>query len=167
MFPQITQIFAKLSRFPVTIEDTDIQELARFVVLLYDRASSFSDVNAARKALFMQKNTQFDYLPPTMAALRQHIKRAVYQGGIIWGQALQNEPNLPSPDEWGWKENSDHSWAIYWTHLNSISNVCKELCKCSCKKDCGARCSCRKSNLQCTSICNCPCMQGEQSTVFT
>ena len=161
VFPDITETFAKLSRFPVSISDMDVYELARFVVLLYDRASPFSDVNAARKTLFMQKGTQFDHLPPTMAALTQHIKRAVYQGGIIWGQALEADPKLLPPGHWGWIKNSDNSWNIYWTDLSPISDICKELCKCSCKKQCSARCSCRKSNLQCTSICTCSCMIGE------
>ena len=125
---------------------------------LYDRSSSCSDVDSARKCLFLQKNTRFDNLPPTNAALIQHIKRATYQGGIVWGQTLQTQPLLPSPNQWGWMKNSDGSWGIHWTELNSISDECKELCKCSCKKDCSVRCSCRKTNLPCTSICNCPCI---------
>ena len=80
---------------------------------------------------------------------------------IIWGQALEAEPKLPPPAHWGWTKNSDNNWDIYWTDLSPISDICKELCKCSCKKQCSARCSCRKSNLQCTSICNCPCVIGE------
>ena len=30
-----------------------------------------------------------DALPPSRAALIQHIKRAVYQGGHCWGKMLQ------------------------------------------------------------------------------
>ena len=109
----------------------------------------------------MQKNTQFENLPPTMAALQQHTKRDVYQGAIIWGQALENYPELPSPDKWGWKKNSNQSWDVFWTHLDPISDVCKELCKCSCSTACGVRCSCKKSNLECTPKCKCPCRIGK------
>ena len=162
VFPEVTNTFQKLSRNTNTIEDVDIQTLARFVVALYDRSSSCSDVDSARKCLFLQKNTRFDNLPPTNAALIQHIKRATYQGGIVWGQTLQTQPLLPSPNQWGWMKNSDGSWGIHWTELNSISDECKELCKCSCKKDCSVRCSCRKTNLPCTSICYCPCVIDDQ-----
>ena len=108
-----------------------------------------------------RKTLSLTIYPPTKAALIQHIKRATYQGGIVWGQALQSEQQLPSPSQWGWIQNSDNSWGINWTNLNSISDECKELCKCSCKKECSVRCSCRKSNLLCTSICNCQCVLDE------
>ena len=41
-------------------------------------------------------------LPPTKSALLQHIYRAAYQSGVIWGQALENHLQQQSPDSWGW-----------------------------------------------------------------
>ena len=42
-------------------------------------------------------------IPPTFAALLQHVKRAAYMTGPCWGQALIASSNLPSPSEWGWQ----------------------------------------------------------------
>lgn len=35
--------------------------------------------------------------PPTQAALREHVKRVVYQGGHILGKAFVALPQLPDP----------------------------------------------------------------------
>ena len=37
-----------------------------------------------------------DAIPPTRAALMQHIRRAVYQGGHCWGKMLQATIGMPS-----------------------------------------------------------------------
>jgi hypothetical protein len=55
--------------------------MERYVILLYDRTSTQEHVNEARKQLFTQKGRAIDGLPPTQAALVQHIKRAAYQAG--------------------------------------------------------------------------------------
>ena len=155
---EITNTFVKLSNYPVDFNDTDEDMLEKFISLLYDRSSQSFSVDNTRKKLFSQKNTAFDNLPPTKAALRYHIKRAVYQASIIWGQSLINIPSYHSPEQWGWKKNQDGAFEIVWTHLSAIAQSCSELCKCGCKKQCSGRCSCRQSNLPCTSRCSCPCM---------
>ena len=96
-------------------------------------------------------------LPPTSEALKQHIFRSVYQASIIWGQSLVAKPVNLSPENWGWKKNSDGKWEILWTELDTVYEMCSELCKCACKKECTGRCSCNKSNLKCSSMCLCPC----------
>ena len=35
------------------------------------------------------------------AAPVTHVKRAVYQGGHVWGQMLVSTPELPSSCKWG------------------------------------------------------------------
>jgi len=40
-------------------------------------------------------------IPPTLHALEEHVKVALFQAGHIWGQSLIGEPNVPSPDLWG------------------------------------------------------------------
>ena len=75
--------------------------LERFVILLYDHTSSQSSVNEARKQLFTQKGRVMDGLPPTQAALIQHIKRAAYQAAYCWAQVMIVAPELPSPSQWG------------------------------------------------------------------
>ena len=36
-------------------------------------------------------------IPPTHAALEQHVKQAAIEGGHVWGQALTPYPVLCSP----------------------------------------------------------------------
>ena len=55
--------------------------------------------------LFSQKSRAIDGLPPTQAALIQHIKRTAYQAGHCWAQMMVATPELPSPCEWGWRKN--------------------------------------------------------------
>ena len=82
-FPDITDTFAKLNIFPVTIEDIDIQTLARFVIVIFDRSSSCSYVDATRKNLFMLK-TGLKIYPYRSSPCTS------YQGGIVWGKTLQS-----------------------------------------------------------------------------
>ena len=61
-----------------------MQVVERFVILLYDRTSTCADIDKARRKLFAKK-TNVKLIPPTKAALEQHVKRATHQGGHIWG----------------------------------------------------------------------------------
>ena len=45
---------------------------------------------------------QYDLIPPTQAALKEHAKRASYEAGYVWGQALKRHPQMQSPSNWGW-----------------------------------------------------------------
>jgi hypothetical protein len=49
------------------------------VVLMYNRTSENMEVNEARKKLFTQKSRTSENIPPTKAALEQHIKGTCYQ----------------------------------------------------------------------------------------
>ena len=77
-YNDITSIFVSLANTPESVESS-VTSLERFVILLYDRTSSLEDINQARKHLFAQKGRSIENIPPTKAALVQHIKRAVYQ----------------------------------------------------------------------------------------
>ena len=79
----------------------DLNAIERYVVLLYQRTSALSRVNEARKPLFAQ-NRNMENIPPILYALEQHVKRAVYQAGHIWGQSLIGEPEVPSTDDSSW-----------------------------------------------------------------
>ena len=103
VFPELTPVLCALKASPEIITEESLAVLERFVVLLYDRTSSLLKVNEARQELFCQKSREFDNIPPTKAALEQHIRRAVLQGGHTWGQTLLCQPALPSPADWGWQ----------------------------------------------------------------
>jgi len=153
--PQLTPTCLRLSHAPTQISPDEMEQIERYVVLLYQRTSALSRVNEARKQLFTH-NRKMVNIPPTLHALEQHVKRAVFQAGHIWGQSLIGEPNIPSPDLWGWERAKDDSaWTPCWTTLSEAAKGCQELLKCGCKKDCTKRCKCFKANLPCTQLCFC------------
>src|SRR6218665_3059855 len=156
-FPDATQTFMKLSSQPQMVNSHDLDVLEKFTVMLYDRSSSESNVDSARHTLFTQKNRPYDKIPPTRAALFQHVLRAAYQAGYIWGQALVPHARLPHPNEWGWKEGENGTLYVHWTDNNPIADVCHALKKCGCKNECSGRCTCKRTRLPCTSLCTCPC----------
>jgi hypothetical protein len=57
---------------------------------MYDRASETNKVDEARLDLFARKQRQYNAVPPSSAALVQHVKRSVLQAG----QALSRIQNL-------------------------------------------------------------------------
>ena len=75
VFDEVTPALSALSHVPT--EET-IQEvmpmLEHFVVLLYDNASTCTRIDEPRKELFTQKGRSIDAIPPTSAALLQHVK---------------------------------------------------------------------------------------------
>ncbi|KAG7161592.1 hypothetical protein Hamer_G014153 [Homarus americanus] len=153
-FPEVTTAFLSLASTPSELPDGVLSTLARFIVLLYDRTSTCCDVNVLRKKLFSRKSRSLEDLPPTRAALEQHIKTAAYQAGHIWGQAAIAFVSLPSPCDWGWMKSGDELEPI-WTTLSDVSKSCHELISCGSRKHCGGKCGCKKAALKCTGLCAC------------
>ena len=147
--PSVTDAFIDLSLQPTCVNSDTLEKIERFIVIMYSRTCSASGVNGARKELFAQGSRTMENIPPTKAALLQHVRRAAYQAGYVWSQALVPVPVLPSPALWGWLT-SDSGWKPFWTELSEASTACYELVHCGCKKGCRRQCKCRASNLQCT-----------------
>ena len=107
-YKDVTRAFCALAvcPSPETIE-LWLKPLERFVVLLYDRTSIQGSIN---EALFTRKGRAIDAIPPTQAALMQHIKRAAYQAGHCWSQAMIPNPEIPSPSDWGWSKKPEGGW---------------------------------------------------------
>ena len=153
-YEDLTPTLLTLSAGPAHIKDEDVAVLERFTILLYDRTSTMVKIDEARQELFTKKGRAMDALPPTKAALVQHIKRAVYQGGHCWGKTLQVCLDLPTPGNWGWVDPSN--WKPLWTTLPEASVSSRELLCCGCKKGCTTgRCKCKKAALKCTALCQC------------
>ena len=92
VFPEVSDAFLEMTNIlGGEISDVCMIQLERFVVLMYDRTSECLEVNEARKQLFIQKSRTLETIPPTKAALEQHIKRASYQARC-WSQALVQNP---------------------------------------------------------------------------
>ena len=159
VLPELTGALVQLSCAPSDIPEDVMLTIERFVILLYDRTSTCIDINKARQKVFAKRNN-IKRTPPTRAALEQHVKRATYQGGHVWGQSLQTTPVLPSPTNWGWTRTDDGLYEPNWTILPEASQVCYELVSCKCKKECVGQCKCKKAALECTALCAC---EGECS----
>ena len=151
--PEMTDALLMLQEAPIEVPENAITIIERFVVLLFDKTSTCTKVDNARKKLFPRKSL-LERIPPTQAALMQHIRRAVYQGGHIWGNMLVPEPVIPSPSDWGWVKTGD-SYEPYWTTLPQASKSCQELLSCGCKRSCQKNCKCKNAALQCTGLCFC------------
>ncbi len=84
----------------VNIHEEMILKLERFVVIMYCRTSGDMNVNTAWMILFSQMSRNIDNIPPTQAALDQHIKRSSYQSGHVCGLSLEVQPELPDVTDW-------------------------------------------------------------------
>ncbi len=58
--------------------------------------------------MFARRNHMLENIPPSRAALFQHVKHAIYQAGHIWGNTLIACPSLPSASEWVWTKVAEH-----------------------------------------------------------
>ena len=154
VLPELTHALLKLSSAPSGIPDDVMHTIERFVILLYDRTSTCKEINKARNKVFAKKNN-VQLIPPTKAALEEHVKRAAYQGGHVWGQTLLPTPELPPPSSWGWIKNDEGVYEPHWTKLPKAAHSCYELVSCKCKKRCVKRCNCKKAALECTAVCVC------------
>lgn len=154
-FPDVTAAFLQIACCPTEIPDTCFAAIERYVVLLYDRTSSSHEVNSTRKKLFAEKGRTLESIPPTRDALLQHIKRAAYQSGHVWGQCLVVNPALPTPGEWGWTA-VNNAWQPLWITQPPAEGCCQELLRCGCKTGCKTRqCKCVRADLKCTALCRC------------
>ena len=124
--PYIWEVFQQLSSTPAEVTEEDMVEIERFVVLLYKKTSPISKVNEGRKQLLSSGNMKIEKIPPSKAAPHEHVKRAAYQDGHVWGQAFTPNPNLPSPTDWGWHKVHEE-WCPFWTTLPEASKACREL----------------------------------------
>ena len=137
-FEIVTPAFESLCEAPAIVDvDKSLPILERYVVLLYDRVSACSSVDDCRRELFTKKGRSIESLPPSRAALLEHVQRAAYQAGHCWGQSLVANPVLPWPNNWGWEKSSAGEFIPYWTSLSEVSSTCRELVKCGCNPEKG------------------------------
>ena len=127
--------------------------IEKYTVLVYDKLSRETKVNVARRSLVARGRT-IDRIPPTKDALILHTRRAAYQAGHIWGNAIIPSPEIPQVTEWGWKLDNSRLLPV-WTLLPEAAKACRHFIKCKCKEICKNRCSCLTAGLQCTELCSC------------
>ena len=73
LFPDLNGALLELAHAPAEISEQCMHIIERFVILIYDRTSTCTDVNQARKKLFA-KTSCVKKISPTHAILEQHVK---------------------------------------------------------------------------------------------
>ena len=148
------QAFIALGKTGILAPQT-INGLEEFVCHLYSPGTKCKQVGELRWKIFKRNQAEAERLPPTSAALYQHILRAHYQA-MIWFLATDAQPRLPPATDYGWNKIHDTYVPIV-TALNPAPDAVIELVRCGCKKSlCTTnRCSCKKANLMCTEMCSC------------
>ena len=84
---------------------------------LYDKTNTGSEVNMVRFELFARKGRDVNNIPPTKGALLQRARRAAYQAGHCWSQAIEPQIELPRPAGWGWVGTDGGKWDGVWSNL--------------------------------------------------
>ena len=80
ILPELTEALLLLLSFaPRDIPDIimSMRIIERFEILLYDRTSKCTDIDKTRRKPFA-RNNNVQLIPPTKAALEEHVKKAVY-----------------------------------------------------------------------------------------
>ena len=147
-FPDLTD-----TGIGIGIESIHMQRIERFV-----RAAG---VNEARLRLFTSGTKSLESIPPTQAALFQHVKRAILQSSFYWHQALSAQQEITHFSGWGWQKDNTSTWQLLWTTLDDASVACTTLLHCGCNKACTGRCKCNRTGVQCTAICKCGCFNND------
>lgn len=129
-----------------------MKDAEQFVCKLYN-VQEVASCDNARVKLFFKCKSQ-DALPPTSDALQFHVQRAHFQS-MVWMQATNPQPVLPSPATMGWTmEGGQLSPKL--VSLAPIPQSCKDIVACGCTKGCKSQsCTCRKGKLTCTGACKC------------
>ena len=152
--PELTPTLAFLQSCPDEIPSEYVDSIERFLISSYSPTCPYDQLDKARQYIFSRTSRGFDYLPPTRAALVEHIKRATLQAGD-WSQCLVPLQERANPSDWGWEDAGD-VWVPFWTSLECASTAMRnELIRCSCTVRCTGNCSCTKAGLRCTSLCRC------------
>ena len=130
-------------------------ELEEYVCRLYSPKSTTRDIGKLRWHLFVRSQAEAEKLPPTKEALRLHILRALFQA-LKWNLDTVPMPNIPSPLEYGWKDDKGCLVPMT-TSLQPAPLSVLEVVKCGCgsSRCSSASCTCRKHNLACTEMCRC------------
>ena len=127
-----------------------------------DKLVAMMGANEARHCLFTTGSRSLENLPPTQAALFQHVKRALLQASFYWNQANSVQQEIPDFSEWGWHKDGTGTWQPLWTSLCDASAACDRIMHCSCLKGCMGRCKCNRIGVRCTVLCKrkCGCLNN-------
>lgn len=132
VLPQLTEALLALTKAPNEIPPNAFHSIERFVILLYDRTSTCTNVNIARRNILARKN-DVKQIPPTSAFLEQHGTTAITY------ITFTNQLGLDQADK--------GLYEPLWTTLAEASKACYEFETCKCIKSCVKRCKCKAASL--------------------
>ena len=89
--PELTTTLCHLMNKPETPSSDGTAVIESFVISLYSVSCTLTDVNQARQQIFAQSSRTFEcmHLPPTKAALVEHVKSTTHQARYVWGQSIR------------------------------------------------------------------------------
>ena len=94
-YPEATEVFGTLTSPQSMLSEEQSKVLEWFMVIMYSRTAPHQDVNTARQSMFSQGSRSIESIPSTQAALAQHVRRAAFQAGHVWGRSLDPSRNFP------------------------------------------------------------------------
>ena len=161
---EFTLVFKELGNKPEVVSTDQMEKVIEYVHLLYGVAE---DSLAAHRLKAFLKSTDDDLrkLPPSRAALEQHVRRSCYQAGYLW-QESESDLILPEPTAWGWKLDETSNGLIpQWLSNTSSVDLEKFITTCSCKTAKCKRCKCATAKMACIRMCGCDrkCEDGKKS----
>ena len=111
--------------------DEVIQQLEKFVCILYG-FRKIKTLDKLRWIFYSRKQAKGENLPPTLAALRQHIYRAHYMA-MVWRRNMVGFQHMPPPESYGWIKEQDRYEPVLTLNCPAPKAVIN-LMKCNYKK---------------------------------
>ena len=114
---EVTTVFAKAEHIRDVNEltKTDFKILEKLFVALYCPSCNTDVLNMARRVIFTQGGRSLENIPPTSAALKQHILRSALKA-IMWHQWYKEDREMPNITDWGWTKTSNR-YVPKWSEL--------------------------------------------------
>ena len=89
VFPELTHALLKLSSAPNDISQEVMATIERFIILLYDRTSTCTEIDTARRKLFAKRHN-VQSIPLTKAALEEHQESSIPRRSRVGSSAGVN-----------------------------------------------------------------------------
>ena len=110
-----------------------------FIKVLHGRqASTYTNIDMARKKNVYQKSLFHEMTAFRKVALYQHILKAVYQGSCVWVSARTREMITKSSRRW-WIELDTGMYSPLWTTIQQASISSLNLMRYGCLQGCRSR----------------------------
>ena len=121
---------------PGRVNEDSVKACVKLISYLYMGKGIYTSKTKMRKDLFKTKQLVSECLPPTESELKEHIKRANYQG-YIWQCATKSILELSSADGNGWLKNEDADELVPTRNVMlEVPERFNELTTCKCKSGC-------------------------------